>query len=168
MDKNKYLIIIKNEDRTDDIISYENNKNLINIKFKNAEKIYSYSRKDFQFYKNPMDVDIKNQKIIINQGYVYNAKKILKFENIYKLFFEDGSSAFVPEYSLQLVKNNEPQTLSISKFDYYKEISKIVSVRTEEGKSLLTDEYEGINFISNDTALYKYLNPKTGIKCRID
>ena len=163
MDVNKYLIIIKNEDKTDDIINYENNRNLINVKYRNTEKVYSYSRRDFQFYKNPTEIDIKNQKIILNQGYVYNVIRILKFESIYKLFFEDGTSAVVPGYSLQLVKNNEPQTLSINKFDYYKDISKVVSVRTEEGKSLLTDEYEGINFISNDTALYKYLNPKTGI-----
>ena len=163
MDVNKYLIMIKNEDKTEDIISYENNKHLINIKYKSTEKIYSYLRRDFQFYKNPTKIDIKDQRIILNQGYVYNVIKILKFESICKLFFEDGTSVVVPGYSLQLVKNNEPQTLSINKFDYYKDISKVVSVRTEEGKSLLTDEYEGINFISNDTALYKYLNPKTGI-----
>ena len=47
MDVNKYLIIIKNEDKTEDIISYENNKNLINIKYKSTEKMYSYSRKRF-------------------------------------------------------------------------------------------------------------------------
>ena len=164
MDVNKYLIIIKNEDKTEDIISYENNKNLINIKYKSSEKMYSYSRRDFQFYKNPTEISIKDQRIILNQGYVYNVIKILKFESICKLFFEDGTSIVVSEYSLQLAKNNEPQTLSINKFDYYKEISKVVSVRTEEGKSLLTDEYEGINFISSDTALYKYLNPKTGIQ----
>ena len=163
MDVNKYLIIIKNEDKTEDIISYENNKNLINIKYKSTGKMYSYSRRDFQFYKNPTEIDIKDKRIILNQGYVYNVIKILKFESICKLFFGDGTSIVVSEYSLQLVKNNESQTLSINKFDYYKEISKVVSVRTEEGKSLLTDEYEGINFISNDTALYKYLNPKTSI-----
>lgn len=32
MDVNKYLVIIKNEDKTEDIISYKNNKNLVNIK----------------------------------------------------------------------------------------------------------------------------------------
>ena len=163
MDVNKYLIIIKNEDKTEDIISYENNKNLINIKYKSTGKMYSYSRRDFQFYKNPTEIDIKDKRIILNQGYVYNVIKILKFESICKLFFGDGTSIVVSEYSLQLVKNNESQTLSINKFDYYKEISKVVSVKTEDGKSLLTDEYEGINFISSDTALYKYLNPKTGI-----
>ena len=75
MDVNKYLIIIKNEDKTEDIISYENNKNLINIKYKSTEKMYSYSRRDFKFYKNPIEIDIKDQKIILNQGYVYNVKK---------------------------------------------------------------------------------------------
>lgn len=49
--------------------------------------------------------------------------------------------------------------MSCSKFDYFKEISKIVSVKTEEGIGLLTKEYEKINFIEKDTALYKYLNP---------
>lgn len=164
MDANKYLIMIKNEDKTEDIIRYENNKNLINIKYKSTEKIYSYLRRDFQFYKNPTEIEIKDKKIILNEDYLYNVIKILKFESICKLFFEDGTSIVVSEHSVQLVKNNEPQTLSINKFNYYKEISKVVSVRTEEGKSLLTDEYERINFISSDTALYKYLNPKTGIQ----
>ncbi|MBP3596223.1 MAG: AAA family ATPase [Clostridia bacterium] len=163
MNENKYLIIIKNEDKTQDIISYENNKNLITIKYKNSEKTYSYSRKDVQWYNTPIEITIKNQKIILNGGYAYNVIKILKFENWYKLFFADGTSTVVPEQSLQLANNNEPQTLSSNKFDYYKEISNIVSVTTEEGKSLLTDEYEGINFISKVTALYKYLNPQTDI-----
>ena len=64
MDVNKYLIIIKNEDKTEDIISYENNKNLINIKYKSTGKMYSYSRRYFQFYKNPTEIDIKDKRII--------------------------------------------------------------------------------------------------------
>ena len=56
------------------------------------------------------------------------------------------------EYDFKLVENNSMQSLLTNKFEYYKEISKIVSVKTEEGNSLLTDEYEKINFISNETA----------------
>ena len=164
MDINKYLIIIKNEDKTEDVINYENNKGLINIKYKSTEKMYSYSRSDFQFYKNPVEMDIKDKRIISNQGYVYNVARILKFENICKIFFEDGTSIVATENNLQLVYNNKPQIMSLDKFDYYKEISKVVSVKTEEGKSLLTDEYEKVNFISKDTALYRYLNPQIGIK----
>ena len=82
MDVNKYLVIIKNEDKTEDIVSYENNKNLINIKYKNSEKVYTYSKSDFKLYKNPNEINIKDKKIILNQGYVYNIIKILKFESI--------------------------------------------------------------------------------------
>lgn len=87
MDINKYLIIIKNEDKTEEVLRYENNKNLINIRYKSSEKMYSYSRCDFHFYKNPTEINIKDKKIILNQGYAYNVIKILKFENICRLFF---------------------------------------------------------------------------------
>lgn len=50
--------------------------------------------------------------------------------------------------------------------DYFKEISEIVSIKTEEGVSLLTNEYKKINYISNDTALYKYLNPTQKINTK--
>ena len=37
------------------------------------------------------------------------------------------------EYDFKLVENNSMQSLLTNKFEYYKEISKIVSVKTEEG-----------------------------------
>ena len=103
MDVNKYLIIIKNEDKTEDIISYENNKNLINIKYKSTGKMYSYSRRDFQFYKNPTEIDIKDKRIILNQGYVYNVIKILKFESIY---FDKKSSTKYYQRNFWLSKSD--------------------------------------------------------------
>ena len=112
MDVNKYLIIIKNEDKTDDIINYENNRNLINVKYRNTEKVYSYSRRDFQFYKNPTEIDIKNQKIILNQGYVYNVIRILKFEvqflyfKVKKLYFKfcfNKRIFFIPRTYIKIV-----------------------------------------------------------------
>ena len=156
----KYLVIIKNEDMTEDVISYEYNKQYVDIKFKNINKVYSYIRKDFEFYKDPSEINIKDKKIIIDSGYVYNAIKLIKFDQYYKIFFPDNNFITISEYELKLVENDSEEGLSTNKFEYYKEISKIVSIKTEEGKSLLTDEYEKINFISNDTALYKYLNPK--------
>ena len=163
MDANKYLIIIKNIDKTKSIISFQNRKTYINIKYVGSEKTYPCSKKDFQFYKNPKEIDIKNNKILLDQGYVYNAVKMLKFDRLYKIFFKDNTSIVVSVGRIQLVKEYELQALNSNKFDYYKDISKIVSVKTEEGRSLLTDEYEKINIIPNDTALYRYLNPNTGL-----
>ena len=69
-----------------------------------------------------------------------------------KLAIQNNTFMILLEYDFKLVENNSMQSLLTNKFEYYKEISKIVSVKTEEGNSLLTDEYEKINFISNETA----------------
>ena len=163
MDIQKYLVIIKNEDKTDNILHYELDKNYIYIQFKNNVKTYTYLRKDVEFYKQPMEINIQNYKIMLNQGYLFNLEKIIKFEKYYRLFFQNHTSIVIPESNLELLENNNVETLSMNKFEYYKEVSKIVSVKTEEGNELLTKLYETVNFIEKDTALYKYLNPKEGI-----
>ena len=84
---------------------------------------------------------------------------VLKFDRHYKIFFENNSSIVVEENDVNIVQNDDRMVVSSNKFAYFKEISKIVSVRTEEGVGLLTKEYEKINFIEKDTALYKYITP---------
>ena len=76
--------------------------------------------------------------------------------DIYKylvLIKGENKTEVIPENNL------DKYSLSSNKFDYFKEISKIVSVKTEDGIGILTKEYEKINFIEKDTALYQYLNP---------
>lgn len=160
MDIYKYLIIIKNEDKTDEVLNYNSNNDYIHVNFKNGDITYKYLKKDFEFYKNPTEINIQSYKLMINQGYVYNVMKLIKFDKYYRIFFQDSTSIVLLADDLQLIENDNEQTLSMDKFEYYKEISNIVSVKTEEGNSVLTNEYKKVNFISKNTALYKYLNPK--------
>lgn len=159
MDSQKYLILVKGEDKTEEIQNYENGTNYVNVNYKNATNTYTYLKKDFEFYKNPTEIDMKKNRIYFKQGYVYNIVKVLKFDIYYKIFFENDSSTFVKESNVNIVQSDEEIEVSSSKFEYFKEISKIVSVKTEEGIGLLTKEYEKINFIEKNTALYKYMTP---------
>lgn len=159
MDIQKYLIIVKGKDKTEQILKYTKEGYYININYKNAKTLYKYSKKDFEFYKDPIEIDTKINEIYLNQGYVYNIKKLLKFDNYYRIFFEDNSSIVVEKSDINIVQNNDKMLVSSNKFEYFKEIAKIVSVKTEEGIGLLTKEYEKINYIENDTALYKYITP---------
>lgn len=160
MDIQKYLFIVKGEDKTANILSYKLDKNYIYINYKNSQKPYPYAKRDFEFYKDPIEINAKRYKFILKQGYIYNVKRAIKFTNYYRLFFEDNSSIVVPEYNLLLLENDDIEAISVNKFDYFKDISRITSVKTEDGKALLTGEYEKINLIAEDTALYKYLNTK--------
>lgn len=156
MNNQKYLVIVKGEDKTEEILNYDRDRYYIHINYKNAENMYTYSKKDFEFYKEPIEIDMKENKIYLNQGYVYNVVKVLRFDRYYRVFFENNTSIVVKENDVKIVKNDEI-AVSSNKFEYFKEISKIVSVRTEEGMGLLTKEYEKINFVEKDTALYKYI-----------
>ena len=162
MNTEKYLIIIDGEDRTSRIVSYDKEDKYIKVRYNNG--IYPCSWKDFEFYKDPVEVKTQESKILLNDGYVFNVKRILLFGRYYKLFFDDDSTRVVRKENLHFVKEQVDQKLNTNKFDYFKEISRIVSIRTEEGASLLTNLYQKINLIPKDTVLYKYLNPDNEIE----
>ena len=164
MNPYQYLVLIKGEDKTEEIRSYDKGEKCIYINYKNSEKRYPCSWKDFDFYREPIEVDIQKYKVIMNQSSIQNITKAIKFDRYYKIFFDNNTSILFPGNDIKIIENNDPKILLSSKFDYFKDISKIVSVKTEEGIGLLTKEYEKINFIEKDTALYKYLNPIKGVK----
>lgn len=159
MDIQKYLIIIKGEDKTEEILNYEKDGYYIHTNYKNTKNVYTYSKKDFEFYKDPIEIDMKKNKIYLNQGYIYNIVKVLKFDKYYRIFLKNNSTIVIDENDIKIVQNDNKIAVSSNKFEYFKDISKIVSVKTEEGIGLLTKEYEKINFIEKDTALYQYITP---------
>lgn len=164
MNTHKYLILIKGEDKTEEVLNYNNDKYYININYKNTEKIYTYSKKDIEFFKDPIEIDIKKYNITLYQGYAYNIVKVIRFYKYYRIFFDNNTSIVFSVNDVRIVKENDERILSSNKFEYFKDISKIVSVKTEEGVGLLTKEYEKINFIEKGTALYKYLTPTDKIE----
>lgn len=164
MNSNKFLILLRGKDRTEDILSCDIDKFYVNIKFKNSDKIYTYSKNDIEFYNNPEKIDLNENKIYLYKGYIYNILKVLKFGSYYKIFFNNNTNLVIEERFVNIVQSDDKMILSSNKFEYFKEVSKIVSVKTEEGKELLTNEYEKINFIEKDTALYKYMTPSSKIK----
>lgn len=160
MNTEKYLILIKKEDKTEDVSKYCYKQGLVNIHFNSSDKEYTYSKRDFEFYKDPTEIDLNVNDIILQDEHIFNLKKVLLFETYYKIFFEDKTTRVVPSYLVDKVPKNTEKKKSKSIFDYFKDISEIVSIKTEDGTALLTKEYKKINFINRNTALYNYLNPE--------
>lgn len=158
MDIERYLIFLKGEDKTKVIYNYDIQGPIVKVKFCGYNKVYTYLKKEFEFYSNPVEINIDEKAKILFSGDIY---KILKFEDdeksYYKCIFNNGSFKTMPSNGLILTEKIEQ--LSKDRFNYFKDISKIVSVITEEGTALLTKEYEKVNFADRDTALYSYLNP---------
>lgn len=169
MDSKKYLVIINGEDKTEEILKYEqdkSNRENIHIKYKNNIEMCTCTRKDFEFYKDPLEIDMQANQIFFNEKFDYKVIKVLKFNRCYKVFFENNSSKIIQIRDINIVPNDKQLQISTNKLKYLKEISEIVSIKTEEGMKVLTKEYEKINIIEKDTVLYKYLNPTDEIEKR--
>ncbi len=158
MDIERFLVILKGEDKTDKVRKFEsaNDGWRVNVTFLKPPKTYSYAKSNFQFYWNPTEINIDDNSKTLVEGDIFNVEKILKFGPYGKIIFKDGSFKTVPIGNLKL--SEKISEISEDRFKYFKEISKIVSVITDDGTTLLTKEYEKVNFVERDTALYKYLN----------
>lgn len=158
MDIERYLVILKGEDKTDKVEKVESANDCwrVNVTYFNPPKTYGYSKSNFEFYFNPSEINIDDNAKTLVQGDIFNVEKMLKFGPYVKIIFKDGSFKTVPIGDLKFTE--KICEISEDRFKYFKEISKIVSVITEDGEALLTKEYEKVNFVEKDTALYKYLN----------
>lgn len=158
MDINKYLVMLQGKDKTEKVEEYKFESNLVNIRYKNSKTLYKYKIIEFEFFKEPEIIDLKNNEVILANGYACNVEKILKFNKYYKIFFKDETTLVQFEGRVTIVKK-AIGSLSNNRFDYYREILEIISCKTEEGKAILSTAYNKINYISEDLALYKYLTP---------
>lgn len=161
MDINEYLIILKEEDKTSEVENFEPKNETYNIYFLKNPKPYSYNRCNAKIYVNPTEIDANLFQIRDNHKYFKNIKKLLKFGPYIKIFFNDNTTSFHLEKDLKIEKTtNLADNKSVNVFEYLKDLSDVISLKTDDGKNLLRDQYEKLNTIDSDSILSYYLNPK--------
>lgn len=112
MNIEKYLVIINGEDKTEEVLSYELDKNVINVNFKNGKKAYTILRSNFKFYKDPVEIDIINNILTIDDSYVYNVEKVIRFKEYYRIFFKGNTTFIIPSYRVKIVNKEKRKKAS--------------------------------------------------------
>ncbi len=153
------LIIVKDEDKTQDIArcKYVNGK--YEVVFNTSPKVFSYSYLSVRWIRNPQNIDINSVKISHDGRDLFDIKQILQFEDYYRIFFGNGKVSSYKMKELVIEKNSLFNKNTRNCFEYFKCIADKVSIRTEEGKKILSDQLDKIDFISPKTALATYFNP---------
>ncbi|MFW2611017.1 hypothetical protein [Aliarcobacter butzleri] len=105
MDINKYLILIKDEDKTEEIESFDVNKNKVDVVFKNNNTKYQYSLDKVKIIENSTEVNINSCIIFSNGKQLFKISKILDFKSHLKVFFEDGSYRLYDKKHIKIEKN---------------------------------------------------------------
>ncbi|MCW1360269.1 hypothetical protein OLQ22_03660 [Campylobacter jejuni] len=84
----KFLILIKEKDKTHEVASFQKQDNTILITFNGSEKVYSYSLNNCEIFDKPKLLSTHH----VNDTIVCNAELIIQFGKYVKVFFDDGSN----------------------------------------------------------------------------
>ena len=165
MNTRYYMVIIKGEIKTSEIMScvYNRNTQEWDVKF-NTGKTYSYAYSNVKKLTKP-DVLNPNMYRISRDGREFFAIKSIyvfrsKYESYWHICFGDGSERDYHRSDLHIIESCLNQGPSSNVFEYIKQIADLSNIRNEEtGEKLLYNRLAEISFVDSDVALAKYLNP---------
>ncbi|MDD2396568.1 MAG: DEAD/DEAH box helicase, partial [Tissierellia bacterium] len=108
-------------------------------------------------------IDINSVKISHNGKALFGIIKVLQFDDYYRIFFENGKAYSYRVRDLVIEKNSLLNKNKNNCFEYFKHIAKFVSITTDDGKNILSDQYEKMGFVSSDSVLSTYLQSEDQI-----
>jgi len=153
------LILVKDEDKTQEISSCKYANGKYEVVFNTSPKVFSYAFTSIRWIRNPQNIDTSSVKISHDGKVLFDIKQILQFKDYYRIFFGNGKIRSYKIKDFIIEKNSLIDKSTSSCFEYFKCVADKVSIRTDEGKKILSDQFDKITFISSNTVLATYLNP---------
>ena len=167
MNTRYYMVIIKGEIKTSEIMScgYNRNTQKWDVKF-NTGKIYSYAYLNVEKLTEPDVLNPDMYRISREGREFFDVKAIYVFRSRYESYwhicFGNGSERDYHRNELNIVESCLTQSQSSNVFEYIKQIAGLSNIRNEEtGEKLLSKRFDKISFVGSDVALAKYLNPSS-------
>ena len=165
MDTKKQMIIIKGEIKTSEIkfCQYNADTKLMDVVYSNG-KTYSYAYSNVEWLKDPQVLNPNMFQINREGRNFFDIQAIYVFRGAYDTYwhicFGNGSERDYPQSELKIVESCLDQSQAKNVFDYIKQIARLSDLKNEEtGDRILAKTFEKIDFVGNDVALARYLNP---------
>lgn len=154
------LILIKNQDKTEQIDSckYINHKWL--IRFYNSNKVFTYNESNVVWLRNPNLIDHSASIVYVNNQPISGINFIQDFGKYIRLFFNSGYKKTYLSIDLTIEQTCLTNQKAYNCFDYLKTLANQVSVKFEEDMSFLSKQYNNLTTISPRSVLAAYLERK--------
>lgn len=164
--ENQDLILLRSNkgdwaDRTNAISKYYVNAstNVVGIYFRNRPgRKYFFKATNVRILKPKDSLDPAGHRIQIAGRVVADVASIVRYDSYY-VIQAAGQQKTVPESQVTIERNVASQAGVKAVIDYFRVISNLVSIKTDEGQSLLAKQYEYLSWISEPSVLANYLKP---------
>lgn len=171
IDTSENLIIIDGKIKTSQIEhcwqSQDTNK--CNIVFKNNSQRYTYNNKKIIWLTKPVVFESNYCKIQYNERILSNIKTIVAFHHrqtvYWHIIFLNGFEKDYIGSEIKVTQSCLNNSRSKDVFKYLKLIAAENQLRDDNGSSMLSRQYNAIEFIPDGRSIAPYLNPKKS-KCK--
>jgi len=171
MNLQKHVIIINGVNKTYQVESIRLDGYKYTVKFKNADKVYSYSGDKVIWLTNPLSVKFEGCHVFVNGKKEKNIQAISLFANndskYYAITFGKDFTKHYAESEVDIRRSClSGKTTNV--FEYLRLCAGIntlgINEEDKSSKGILTSIYSRIDFVDENTAAAVYLNPWQGIK----
>lgn len=172
MDTSKYMIIDTSKMGTPGMfitsrvsaISFENN--MWNVMFEESPKMYNYRRERIMFLMYPVEINLKEKGVYINNSSVTGVRKVLRFQKYSHVFFhliyDNGFEKDLTERDIYVSRTTLDGCGDM--FDYLNKLAAETGLVSENGINILKTQYEWIDRKRDNVPLAQYV----GIKNRLN
>lgn len=161
MDINKFMILIKNEDKTSEIAEFSRDPfhKKIHIQFWGNNKSYPYSESNVIILQSPKVIDLNGKTAYIGDMPLYEPQCVLDFGERIRIIKYNGKSCIVMPDNFSVVENGATQASAQQILEYLRDIAQYTADSPED-KAFLKQELDRLTFVHPESVLGRYLSKK--------
>lgn len=164
MDERKHLILVHGKNRTKDIkyCKYNPETHRYDITFSDRSS-YHYGYNSVIWYKEPEALNPSLYRMASKGKVFTNIQSIFSFGergNYWHIVFLNGWAKTYLREELEIFTSCLNENESQNCLSYLRDLSTISELKSKKGDVLLKKQYENLTFVSKESALAIYLNPK--------
>ncbi|MGT2948900.1 AAA domain-containing protein [Streptococcus devriesei] len=160
------LIFINQKNKTAEVVNYQlEPTNKVRVQFQSGKECL-YKKENVKIYHYLQELPVNNyQYRRLGQGPYTNVVSVKKYScaNEVKIMicFKNGSYSIVDSDNLEVEESIFLNEQSHSIFSYLKKLADLNDLRDEDGNSLLSKNYDKVDFISKKIVLTRFLLPNS-------
>lgn len=161
MNRNECLIFLKDQEKTEKILSLEKeqNKSLYHVRFNGSdEKEYTYRFEDVKIYR-PKIINPAFHTVFLDGKQFTGLNAIYRYQDAGYWYIEKGEKHYlIRDSRLKVTHSALEDKKSSAVLSYLKEVSYVSSIKDEEGNRILFKRYSQIDFVDDTSVLADYLS----------
>lgn len=159
MDREKYMILINGQDKTDSVCRFQMEDDTCKIIYMSSSKVYRYRRSKVQVLE--LQQRLNPAEWIVSAGAMQlpEIEELLDFDTHYRIIMPGRGAVTYSKQEISLRRNCLSNQNLQERFDYFKDIAEAIGIVTDDGKNLLYSPYIRCKKVDSSTVLACYLNP---------